>query len=160
MKDEKKMPRVGHHHKSNMKIITIMSISILVIMCIHHNLFGQEPKKIATPAKFNVGDFNFTSENKRDPFEPVYLARVKSSKDASSVKRGYELEELKLVGILKTDKAKFAMMEDMQGKGIMFKKGDQLNNNLWVVDVVDGRVILAYKLKNDIKNINIDIPKK
>jgi len=65
-----------------------------------------------------------------------------------------------LVGILKTDKAKFAMMEDMQGKGVMFKKGDNLNNNLWVADVVDGRVILAYKLKNDIKNINIDIPKK
>jgi hypothetical protein len=42
----------------------------------------------------------------------------------------------------------------------MFKKGDYLNNNLWVSDVVDGRVVLAYKLKNDVKNINIDIPKK
>jgi Tfp pilus assembly protein PilP len=111
-------------------------------------------------AKYNVGDFNYTSDSRRDPFEPVYLARVKRSKEATSLKRGYELEELKLVGILKTDKTRFAMMEDMQGKGIMFKKGDHLNNNLWVADVVEGKVILAYKLKNDIKNIDIDIPKK
>jgi Tfp pilus assembly protein PilP len=141
-----------------MKNILIMLF--LIFICSTSILFSQEQKQIATPAKFNVGDFTYTSDNRRDPFEPVYLARVKRSKEATSLKRGYELEELKLVGILKTDKAKFAMMEDMQGKGVMFKKGDNLNNNLWVADVVDGRVILAYKLKNDIKNINIDIPKK
>ena len=139
----------------------ILIIAVLFFVCIPYSSFGQEPKKsMAAPAKFNVGDFNYTSDNRRDPFEPVYLARVKRSKEATSLKRGYELEELKLVGILKTDNTKFAMMEDMQGKGIMFKKGDHLNNNLWVADVVDGRVVLAYKLKNDIKNINIDIPKK
>jgi Tfp pilus assembly protein PilP len=138
----------------------ILILSLLIFICSTGILFSQEQKQIATPAKFNVGDFTYTSDNRRDPFEPVYLARVKRSKEATSLKRGYELEELKLVGILKTDKAKFAMMEDMQGKGIMFKKGDNLNNNLWVADVVDGRVILAYKPKNDIKNINIDIPKK
>jgi Tfp pilus assembly protein PilP len=152
------MLTVDHHQKSKTKNILIMSL--LIFICNTSFLFSQEQKQIATPAKFNVGDFTYTSDNRRDPFEPVYLARVKRSKEATSLKRGYELEELKLVGILKTDKAKFAMMEDMQGKGIMFKKGDNLNNNLWVADVVDGRVILAYKLKNDIKNINIDIPKK
>jgi len=154
----KKMLTVDHRQKSKMKNILIMLF--LIFICSSSILFSQEQKQIATPAKFNVGDFTYTSDNRRDPFEPVYLARVKRSKEATSLKRGYELEELKLVGILKTDKAKFAMMEDMQGKGIMFKKGDNLNNNLWVADVVDGRVILAYKLKNDVKNINIDIPKK
>ena len=133
----------------------------MFFMFIPCSSFCQEVKKGGPPAqKFNIGDFNYTSENRRDPFEPVYLAKIKLSKEATSLKRGYELEELKLVGILKTDKTRFAMMEDMQGKGIMFKKGDKLNNNLWVADVVDGRVTLAYKLKNDIKNINIDIPKK
>jgi len=152
------MLTVDHNQKSKMKNILIMLF--LIFICSSSILFSQEQKQIATPAKFNVGDFTYTSDNRRDPFEPVYLARVKRSKEATSLKRGYELEELKLVGILKTDKARFAMMEDMQGKGVMFKKGDNLNNNLWVADVVDGRVILAYKLKNDIKNINIDIPKK
>jgi Tfp pilus assembly protein PilP len=135
-------------------------ILIIVFVCSPHPLFSQQPKQSPVPAKFNVGDFEYTSENRRDPFEPIYLARVKRSREATSLKKGYELEELKLVGILKTDKTKFAMMEDMQGKGVMFKKGDYLNNNLWVSDVVEGRVVLAYKIKNDIKNINIDIPKK
>jgi len=131
------------------------------MICCPLYAFGQEPGKVGVkPQKYNVADFSYSSENRRDPFEPVYLARVKRSKEVTSLKRGYELEELKLVGILKTDKAKFAMMEDMQGKGVMFKKGDNLNNNLWVADVVDGRVILAYRLKSDVKNINIDIPKK
>ena len=142
-----------------MKIVFIILTMIIIVTspCI---ALCQEPKQASTPTKFNISDFNYTSDNRRDPFEPVYLARVKRTKEATSLKRGYELEELKLVGILKTDKTKFAMMEDTQGKGVMFKKGDYLNNNLWVSDVVDGRVVLAYKLKNDVKNINIDIPKK
>jgi Tfp pilus assembly protein PilP len=139
---------------------TLLILIIVFFVCSPHPLFSQQPKQSPAPAKFNVGDFEYTSENRRDPFEPIYLARVKRSREATSLKKGYELEELKLVGILKTDKTKFAMMEDMQGKGVMFKKGDYLNNNLWVSDVVEGRVVLAYKIKNDIKNINIDIPKK
>jgi len=152
------MIRANHRQKNNMK--RILFILILAFVCSPHTLCAQQQKQVPSPAKFNVGDFEYTSDNRRDPFEPVYLARVKRTKEATSLKKGYELEELKLVGILKTDKTKFAMMEDMQGKGVMFKKGDYLNNNLWVADVVDGRVVLAYKLKNDVKNINIDIPKK
>ncbi|HQB33656.1 MAG: hypothetical protein BWX92_00681 [Deltaproteobacteria bacterium ADurb.Bin135] len=155
------MLRADHHQKSNYKVNYISFILIIICMCYPCSSFCQETKKDNTaPQKFNVGDFDYTSENRRDPFEPVYLERFKKNKEANSLKRGYELEELKLVGILKTDKTRFAMMEDMQGKGIMFKKGDSLNNNLWVADVVDGRVVLAYRLKNDIKSINIDIPKK
>lgn len=155
------MLKAGHHQKNNNKMKNITIIMIMLFIFCPCTLLCQETKKSSVqPQKFNIGDFNYTSENRRDPFEPVYLSKIKNNKTAASLKRGYELEELKLVGILKTDKTKFAMMEDMQGKGIMFKKGDNLNNNLWVADVVDGRVILAYKLKNDIKNINIDIPKK
>jgi Tfp pilus assembly protein PilP len=140
---------------------TLLILILAALFCHSSSIsFGQEPKQAAPVAKFNISDFNYSSDNRRDPFEPIYLARVKHTKETSSLKKGYELEELKLVGILKTDKTKFAMMEDMQGKGVMFKKGDYLNNNLWVADVVDGRVVLAYKLKNDVKNINIDIPKK
>ncbi len=155
------MLKANHHQKSNYKMKNIIIFAILFFILYPCSSFCQEAKKASTPPKkLDIGDFNYTSENRRDPFEPVYLAKVKNTKAATSLKRGYELEELKLVGILKTEKTKFAMMEDMQGKGIMFKKGDNLNNNLWVADVVDGRVILAYRLKNDIKNINIDIPKK
>lgn len=154
------MLKVDRHQRSNTMKNVLIFLVMFFVLC-PFSLFCQEAKKASVPPqKFNIGDFNYSAENRRDPFEPVYLAKVKNSKEATSLKRGYELEELKLVGILKTDKTKYAMMEDMQGKGMMFKKGDKLNNNLWVADVVDGRVILAYRLKNDIKNINIDIPKK
>lgn len=153
------MQRAKLHQKNSMKLFfNIIIILIISYPCV--TLCQETNKQAAPQTKFNISDFNYTSDNRRDPFEPVYLARVKRTKEATSLKRGYELEELKLVGILKTDKTKFAMMEDTQGKGVMFKKGDYLNNNLWVSDVVDGRVVLAYKLKNDVKNINIDIPKK
>lgn len=143
------------------KVSNIVMIGLLILLWSLSPSLAQESKKGGpAPKKFDVSDFNYTSDNRRDPFDPLYLAKFKRTRETASLKRGYELEELKLVGILKTNSTRFAMMEDMQGKGIMFKKGDNLNNNLWVADVVDGRVILAYKVKNDIKNINIDIPKK
>jgi Tfp pilus assembly protein PilP len=148
--------------KVNQRLRSSFALSVIVgllVVCSLQSSFAQ-PKKPEAPVKSAIGDFNYTSDNRRDPFDPVYLERVKRSREATSIKRGYELEELKLVGILKTDKNRFAMMEDMQGKGVMFKKGDYLNNNLWVVEVAEGRVVLAYKLKNDVRNINIDIPKK
>ena len=52
------------------------------------------------------------------------------------------------------------MMEDMQGKGLLFKKGDFLNRNMWIFDVLQDKVILAYKLRGDIHKISLDIPRK
>lgn len=142
--------------KSNLAVILLPALLACVFAC--HDTFGQEAVK--TAPKFAVGDFVYSAEGRRDPFEAVYLTRVKKSRESATVKKGYELEELKLVGTLKTDKGRFAMMEDMQGRGILFKKGDFLNNSLWVTDVQEGRVVLAYKLKGDTRNINIDIPRK
>ncbi len=147
--------------KSSVKTtLALLIVMMLTALSMPEGVLGAEPKKTEVAQKFSVNDFTYSSENRRDPFEPVYLSRVKRSREAGKLKRGYELEELKLVGILKTDKNRFAMMEDMQGKGIMFKKGDSVNNNLWVADVLEGKVVLAYKLRGEIKNINIDIPKK
>lgn len=131
-------------------------------------VFGAEPKK-AEPAKvpgsqvFNVGDFTYTSENRRDPFEKAYAVQVKQTREVvrgKAIKKGYELEELKVVGLLKTDVNRFVMMEDMQGKGILFKKGDFINKDLWIVDVLDGKVALGYKLKGETRRILLDIPRK
>ncbi|MCX7965471.1 MAG: hypothetical protein N2596_02450, partial [Syntrophorhabdaceae bacterium] len=66
----------------------------------------------------------------------------------------------KLVGILKAGDARVAMMEDMQGRGILFRKGDFLNKNLWIVDILDGHIILGYKLKGEIRTFILDIPRQ
>ncbi len=127
----------------------------------------KPPEKKAETAPV-LNDFTYKAENRRDPFEPVNLIKAKRSRESKLIKdkkgvvqdAGYELEELKLVGILRTDKRRLAMMEDMQGKGIIFKKDDYLNKNLWVVDVLDTKVVFGYKLKGEVRNIIIDIPKK
>lgn len=118
------------------------------------------PNKAELPPKFNVADFVYSSEGRRDPFQSLPLARLRDSKMKKTTKRGYELEELKIVGLLKTDKSRYVMMEDVQGKGITFQKGDYLNSNLWVADVLDGNVVFGYKLKEEIKKFTVDVPRK
>ena len=122
---------------------------------------GAAEKAVEAVKKVNLGDFGFSSEKMRDPFEPVYLLKAKREKSMKTgQKKGFELDELKFVGTLKTDNGRSAMMEDMQGKGILFKKGDYLNGSLWVVEVLEHRLVLGYKLKNETKKMNIDIPSK
>jgi Tfp pilus assembly protein PilP len=105
-------------------------------------------------------DFSYTSKDRRDPFEPVYLAKLKQQQTSGKLKEGYEMEELRLVGVLKSGAAKFAMMEDTQGKGLLFKQGDFINKTAWVMDVEDQRVTMAYKIKGDVRKFTIDIPRR
>jgi Tfp pilus assembly protein PilP len=112
------------------------------------------------PQPVTVADFTYSSQGLRDPFEALYLSRVQKSRSGEARKAGYELEELKLVGVIKTGPSRYAMMEDIQGKGMLFKKGDYLNKNLWVMDITEEKVVMAYKVKGDIRQIGVDIPKK
>jgi hypothetical protein len=52
------------------------------------------------------------------------------------------------------------MMEDLQGRGLLFKKGDFLNKNLWLFDILEDKVVLAHRLRGDIRKIPMDIPQK
>ncbi len=116
------------------------------------------PGAVQDPAKSS--GFSYSSQDLRDPFESVYVAKALKTLPNSKAKEGYELEELKLVGIIKTGAVKFAMMEDVQGRGLMFKKGYFLNSSLWLLDILEDKVILAHKLRGDIRKIAMDIPRK
>jgi hypothetical protein len=105
-------------------------------------------------------DFSYTSKDRRDPFEPVFLSKLKQQQASGRLKEGYELEELKLVGVLKSGGKKFAMMEDMQGKGLLFKQGDFINKTMWIMDVEEEKVTVAYKIKGDVRKLPIDIPRR
>lgn len=161
----KRMIKVGNLSKSSF----IALILVLIIECTGINAAEQKkPPEVKSENAQALNDFTYKAESRRDPFEPVNLIKAKRSRESKLIKDkkgaiqdvGYELEELKLVGILRTDKRRLAMMEDMQGKGIIFKKDDYLNQNLWVVDVQDTRVVFGYKLKGEVRNIIVDIPKK
>ncbi len=149
------------------KVIFPWSFLFLYIV-IPSYIFSAEPnveqkQPVATSTKFNIGDFTYSAINRRDPFESMFHTKLQRSKQARSfktTKEGYELEELKLVGILKAGDTRVAMMEDMQGRGILFRKGDYLNKNLWIVDILEGHVVLGYRLKGEIRTFAIDIPRK
>ena len=147
---------------------------MLVVTIFATTAFAAEPKPQPQEStkkgekKIDLGDFTYTSEGRRDPFEPVLLLKAKSSREVKLIRNkkradapiGYELEELRLVGVLKSGKGMIAMMEDTQGKGIFFRKGDHLNQNMWVVDISSSNVVLGYKLKGEIKKVVVDIPTK
>ena len=136
-------------------------ITLLIICLTPAPLFSQarpEPKKSALAAG---SEFSYESKDRRDPFEPLFLAKLKQRQSSwTQSKEGYELEELKLVGVLKSGGTKFAMMEDMQGKGMLFKEGDHVNKTMWLMDVGDEKITVAYRIKGDVRKIAIDIPRK
>jgi Tfp pilus assembly protein PilP len=150
-------------------VALILSVSISFAADVKNDnrvIKGQQAKK--EEVKFDIGDFEYKTEGRRDPFEPVLLLKAKSAREVKVVRDkkstpeglGYELEELKLVGVLKSDKGMMAMMEDAQGKGIFFRKGDPINQNMWVADISNNNVVFAYKLKGEIKKVVVDLPIK
>lgn len=123
---------------------------------------GQDERKKDDRAMIDVQleNFVYTSKGKRDPFFATALYERKKTVAVKEEKVYYELEELKIVGILKTDRGFFAMMEDKQGNGILFKVGDYINKNMWIQEIRNDRIVFAYKLKDEIRTITMDVPKK
>lgn len=128
----------------------------------------KETAREGTAKKFDVEDFAYSEEG-RDPFQPILLLKAKTSRGVSvrsskekmeSERVGYELEELRFVGVIRSGTGMIAMMEDMQGKGIFFRKGDHLNKNMWVMDVSASNMVVGYKTKGETKKIVVDIPSK
>ncbi len=163
--------------KSFKNIFVIIALTFIFFASVS---FSAEEKKDSQPVKesqvkkdevkYDIGDFEYKFEGRRDPFEPVLMNKVKEKKSimveknkkAVEEKKGYELEELRLVGVLKSDKGMMAMMENTQGEGIFYRKGDPLNNRLgmWVADISDSNVMFAYKLKGEIKKVVVELPTK
>jgi len=148
------------NHKTLRFIPGCMLFVLAPVLFLAGPSYSVEQKKPAAQG-VNISDFSYSSDNRRNPFEPVNLLRAKQKRVGEDSKSGgYELEELKFVGEVIADNKRFAMMEDRQGKGIMLKKGDFLNKNMWVIDIPPGRVVLGYKLRGEIKKIDVDLPKK
>ena len=135
-------------------------IIVVLFVCLTPGTLFSQAKTETKKSPAITQDFSYTSKDRRDPFEPVFLAKLKEHQARGKLKEGYEMEELKLVGVLKSGGAKFAMMEDMQGKGLLFKQGDFLNKITWIMDVEEERVTMAYKIKGDVRKVTIDIPRK
>ena len=148
----------------NSLVTTLLFCS--VFLCSSQGWADQKAAEQKAPQKAadslaGIGDFTYTSQDRRDPFEQVHVQKqAKKNLGTGVQKSGYELEELKLVGVVKTGAVTFAVMEDSQGKGMMFKKGDFINSNMWLLDFVEDKVVFGYKLRGDIRRIAVDLPRK
>jgi Tfp pilus assembly protein PilP len=131
---------------------------VLIFLCIPVCVFAQT--KVEALKASETKTFSYSSQDRRDPFQSLLSAKKGKPAVENQKKTGYELDELKLVGVVKTGGARFAMMEDTQGRGMLFKKGDFLNEGLWLFDVLDEKVVLAHRLRGDIRKITMDIPRK
>ena len=136
--------------------IIFIFLFLIVSPC---SVFAQAKAEAKKPVAVDP-DFSYTSKDRRDPFESAVLMRLKQRQTNNASKEGYELEELKLVGVLKSNGAKYAMMEDTQGKGMLFKQGDFVNKTTWITDVDEERVTMAYKIKGDVRKFALDILRK
>jgi len=130
---------------------------------------AQQKQQVGEQKKFDAGAFTYSGKERRDPFEPIFLLRVKKSRESisgrlagksSGARKGYELEELKLVGIIMKEKNRYAMMEDSEGRGVLFKKGDPVNPNLTVLDVETMKVVFGYRIKGEVKKFELEIKRK
>jgi Tfp pilus assembly protein PilP len=150
----------------------IVPLAIIVCMTLslcHTNAFSKELRlqgkevkgeKERVERESNLENFSYTSRGRRDPFFAIVLSERKKALREKKEKGGYELEELKVVGVLKTERGRFVMMEDKQGNGILFKKGDHVSTNLWIEEIGDEKIVYAYRLKNEIRTIAVELPQK
>jgi len=143
-------------------VIALLFCSVFLIpVSGHAEQKAEEKAAPKAPPSSTIGDFTYTAQDRRDPFEQVHLLKMAKKNLGMGVqKSGYELEELKLVGIVKSGAVTFAVMEDTQGKGMMFKKGDFINSNMWLLDFLEDKVVFGYKLRGDIRRIAVDLPRK
>jgi hypothetical protein len=141
---------------------------IFAVITITLSLCGTAGSQGTPTVAVDLQAFSFEGKHRRDPFEPVPLVKARKVREDSGVKgrsgeqlkQGFEMEELKLVGVIDRDKTKYAMMEDLQGKGVLFKKGDPINPQIWIVDIVESRVVFGYRAKGIVRKFEMEIEKR
>jgi len=77
-----------------------------------------------------VQTYSYTPIGKRDPFRPFFLdaQRIKTSENPSPLEQ-FEIEQLKLVGLITGLDKPVALVEDPSGKGYIIEIGTAIGRN-------------------------------
>ncbi|MGD8962565.1 MAG: pilus assembly protein PilP [Desulfobacterales bacterium] len=99
-----------------------------------------------------VSSFSMHENWSIDPFEPAFRdkprAVPKKSKPISLLER-LDLSQLKLVGVMVSDKGNKALVEDASGKGHMIQEGSHIGINAGKVSrILKDRVIIEEKIED------------
>ena len=125
-------------NKTN-KILIIAIIVLILIGVGAYFLFitQQKPKETAipmpakketieTPLEIKAPSYVYDAESLRDPFSPLIVKRQEKKKGSTPLE-GYDIEELKLTGIVKDKKGiMLALIQAPDGKFYTVKENDRI----------------------------------
>ncbi len=122
----------------------------------------KQADQTAAPAQqdpVTVGSFSMHENWSIDPFEPSFRSKRRAAhkkSKASSPLEKLDLSQLKLVGVMLSDKGNQALVEDASGKGHMIQEGTHVGLNTGSVSrILKDRVIIEEKIEDAYGRIRI-----
>ena len=110
------------------------------------SLIEEWQKALKNRLKYKFEPTNF------DPFKPIKITLKPApiTENITVYLKEYNLNELRLVGIIKTKKSYIAIIEDPQGRGVFLKKGDYLGKNGSIITkITDCAVYISQRYVNE-----------
>jgi Tfp pilus assembly protein PilP len=103
--------------------------------------------------------FHYDPRGKIDPFRPLIRKELpvqKKSPTAMSPLQRYNIEQLKLIGIMTGDKKRVAIVSDPRGKSYVISQGTMIGqNNGRVAGILNDQVIVEERTSEDSKKVKI-----
>lgn len=108
-----------------------------------------ENSKTPGPLSGIIEDYNYNADGKRDPFVPVENPGSGFAAGPIFPLQGYDLDQLKLVGIIWDVRYPKAMVLDPTGKGYVVKVGDRIGrNNGRIARVRESELVVVESFKD------------
>jgi type IV pilus assembly protein PilP len=113
---------------------------------------ASQPAANAQEDPVTVSSFSMHENWSIDPFEPAFRNKSrtvhKKSKPSSPLEK-LDLSQMKLVGVILSDKGNKALVEDASGKGHMIREGTYIGINAGTVSqILRDRVIIEEKIED------------
>ena len=126
--------------------------SLLVSLAAATMLTCATRARAQVPEPEDQGDYAYDPSGKRDPFRPLYLLRKPLAQTAEPVTplQGYEIGQLRLVGVVFNLAPPRAMVEDSSGLGFIITPGTPIGPNGGVVTAIRPRQVVVEEWQTDV----------
>lgn len=109
--------------KSNVSMsLTIALAAVVLAVVVFNDSVGRAES--TKKAKLRDNNYYYSAFNRRDPFRSLIVGEFISEKRMSPV----DLGRVELVGIIRGDLDRFALLEDNKGFAYILKVGDRIKN--------------------------------
>ena len=106
------------------KVKTLITVTLAGAVLAAGTLVGLAQADSAKKAKLRENNYYYSAFNKRDPFRSLIVGDFISEKKMSPV----DIGRVELVGVVKGDLDRFALLEDNKGFAYILRVGDRIKN--------------------------------